>query len=249
MRKPSVPRRDEDRDDVAAPRAGTITGLVESGRREGRYVVQLDGEPFATVSVEVISRLRLAVGQRLDETAVAALVEERELLAAYDKALDLLAFRARSGAELRRRLVQKGIEGPRAEEAVRRLIANGLVDDRAYAETVVRSKALGGGASRRRVGQELARRGVDRETANAAVAHVWQEESVDQTSAAEALARKRLGSLRGLDAPTRRRRLYAFLARRGYDADEIRRAMAAVLDDAGDDGDGGAAEEIALDEE
>lgn len=233
MRRPP----DRARDEPATPRAGTITGLVESGRREGRYVVQLDGEPFATVSVEVISRLKLSVGQRLDETALAALAEERELLAAYDKGLDLLAFRARSATELRRRLVQKGIEAPRAEEAVRRLVANGLVDDRAYAETVVRSKALGGGASKRRVSQELARRGVDRETADAAVARVWQEESVDQTSAAESLARKRLGSLRGLDAPTRRRRLYAFLARRGYDADEIRKAIAAVLD--GDDGDDG----------
>ena len=214
----------------------TITGLTESGRREGRYAVQVDGEPVATISVEAIARLKLAVGQRLDDAALAALQEEGELLAAYDRALDLLAFRARSATELRRRLVQKGIEAPRADEAVRRLVANGLVDDRAYAETVVRSKALGGGASRRRVGQELARRGVDRETADAAVAQVWQEENVDQTSAAEGLARKRLGSLRGLDAATRRRRLYAFLARRGYDADEIRRAMAAVLDGEHDDG-------------
>ena len=207
-----------------------ITGLVESGRREGRYAVQVDGDPVATVSVEAIARLKLSVGQQLDEARLAVLQEEGELLAAYDRGLDLLAFRARSATELRRRLVQKGIDAPRAEAAVERLVANGLVDDRAYAETVVRSKALGGGASRRRVSQELARRGVDRETADAAVAHVWQEENVDQTSAAEEVARKRLGSLRGLDAPTRRRRLYAFLARRGYDADEIRKAMAAVLD-------------------
>ena len=238
-----------DHDDPASagPTSGTITGLVESGRREGRYAVQLDGDPFATVSVEVISRLRLSVGMHLGAAALAALREEAELLAAYDKGLDLLAFRARSATELRRRLVQKGIEAPRAEEAVRRLVANGLVDDRAYAETVVRSKALGGGASRRRVGQELARRGVDRETADAAVAHVWQEENVDQTSAAESLARKRLGSLRGLDAATRRRRLYAFLARRGYDADEIRRAMAAALD--GDEADGSDAGEDVGDDE
>ena len=39
--------------------------------------------PYPTsLSVEVISRLKLSVGQRLDETAVAALAEERELLAA-----------------------------------------------------------------------------------------------------------------------------------------------------------------------
>ena len=206
-----------------------ITALTESGRREGRYVVHLDGEPGMTVSVEAIGRLRLAVGRTLGETDIHLLREEGEVLAAYDRALDLLAFRPRSATELRRRLVQKGIEAPRAEAAVARLVEQGVVDDRAYAVAVVRSKALGAGASRRRVGQELARRGVEREVADAAVEEVWREEEVDQTEAAERLARKRLTALRGLDAPARRRRLYAFLARRGYDADEIRRAMDAVL--------------------
>lgn len=212
-----------------------ITALSESGRREGRYVVHLDGEPQMTVSVELIARLKLGVGRRLDEGALAQLREEGEVLAAYDRALDLLGFRARSATELRRRLVQKGIERPRAEAAVARLEAQGLVDDRSYARTLARSKALGAGASKRRIGQELARRGVDREVADEALAEVWREEEVDQTAAAERLARKRLGSLGGLDAPSRRRRLYAFLARRGYDADEIRRALAAVLDAVEDD--------------
>ena len=217
----------------------TITALVESGRRQGRYVVQLDGEAQATVSAEAISRLRLHVGRALSEAQVDQLREEGELLAAYDRALDLLNFRARSAAELRRRLVQKGIEAPRAEAAVARLVEQGLVDDRAYARALARSKALGSGASRRRIGQELARRGVDRETADEAVSEVWREEEVDQTAAAERLARKRLGALRGLDAGAKRRRLYAFLARRGYDGDEIRRAVAAVLEgEAGGEVDG-----------
>jgi regulatory protein len=37
-------------------------------------------------------------------------------------------------------------------------------------------------------------------------------------------------SLAKLDPEARRRRLYAFLARRGYEGEAIRRAMRAVLD-------------------
>ncbi|HEU4629035.1 MAG TPA: RecX family transcriptional regulator [Gemmatimonadaceae bacterium] len=206
-----------------------IVTLTESGRREGRYLVELDDASSVTVSVEAISRLRLGPGRMLDEAELADLREEGEILVAYDRALDLLAFRPRSAVELRRRLVQKGIEAPRAEVAVSRLAERGLVDDRAFAVALTRSKALGAGASKRRVGQELARRGVAREVADAAVAEVWEEEGVDQSEVIEQLARKRLASLRGLDAPTQRRRLYGFLARRGYDADEIRRAMDAAL--------------------
>lgn len=211
-----------------------IVALTESGRREGRYLVELDGAPDGTpevtVSVEAISRMRLGIGRMLSEAELAELREEGEILVAYDRALDLLAFRPRAAAELRRRLVQKGIEAPRAEVAVARLVERGLVDDRAFAVALTRSKALGAGASKRRVGQELARRGVARDVADEAVAEVWEEEGVDQSEVIEQLARKRLASLRGLDAPTQRRRLYGYLARRGYDADEIRRAMEAVLD-------------------
>lgn len=212
-----------------------ITALAESGRREGRYVVALDGQPAMTVSIGIISKLRLAVGRRLTDGELAELTEEGQILVASDRALDLLAFRPRSAVELRRRLVQKQVPAAHAEAAVARLVAAGIVDDAAYARAVARSKALGAGASRRRVGQELARRGVEREAAEAAIAEVWEEEAVDQSETVERLARKRLGSLRGEDAHTQRRRLYAFLARRGYDADEIRRAIDAVLAEAAED--------------
>ncbi len=207
----------------------SITGLTESGRREGRYGVQGDGARAATVSVEAIGRLGLAVGLALDEPGMARLMEEDAVLAAYDRALGMLAARDRAATDLRRRLVQKGIDASAAGRAVDRLVEQGLVDDRRFARAVVRAKALGAGASRRRVSQELARRGVERSVADEAVAEVWREEEVDQGETVERLARKRLPSLAKLDPPARRRRLYGFLARRGYDADEIRRAMDVVL--------------------
>src|SRR5688572_30356769 len=99
-----------------------ITGLSESGRREGRYVVQVDGAPAATVSVEAISRLGLSVGQVLTEPDLLILLEEGAILGAYDRALGMLAARDRSAMELRRRLLQKGIEAAHADVAVARLV-------------------------------------------------------------------------------------------------------------------------------
>ena len=57
---------------------------------------------------------------------------------------------------------------------------------------------------------------------------VFEEEGVDQRAVVEEAARRKLRSLLKLDPAVRRRRLYAFLARRGYDGDDIRNAMAAV---------------------
>jgi SOS response regulatory protein OraA/RecX len=43
------------------------------------------------------------------------------------------------------------------------------------------------------------------------------------------VARKKLKSLSRLDTQVQRRRLYSFLARRGYDSDDIARTLRAVL--------------------
>ena len=52
---------------------------------------------------------------------------------------------------------------------------------------------------------------------------------LDEEGAALQAARKRLKALASLDAATRRQRLYAFLARRGYESDVVRRVLAEVL--------------------
>ena len=93
-----------------------------------------------------------------------------------------------------------------------------------------RSKAVSGGLSKRRVQQELAKRGVTREISDEAIETVFVEEGVDEEASIERVARKKLRSLSSVDAPTRKRRLFSFLARRGYDSDAIGRVLRIVLE-------------------
>jgi regulatory protein len=162
---------------------------------------------------------------------------EGEQLRVYDRALNMLAFRARSSAELGRALVRKGEPRELVDTAVARLVEQGLLDDAAFAQSFTRSKVIGAGQSKRRVQQDLARKGVARAVTDVAIATVFEEEGVDQTAVVEQAARKKLRSLLKLDPVVRRRRLYAFLARRGYDGDDVRRAMEAVGEElrSGDD--------------
>ena len=210
----------------------TVTGIVESTRRDGRFVVELDGKMGPTVSIEIIDRLGLRVGAPVDGQKLAALESEAAALGAYDRALNLLAFQARSARELKRRLVQKGEDPALADAAVARLVERGLLDDADYARQLTRSKVLGAGASKRRVQQELFKKGVARETADAAIAEVFEDEQVDEQAIVDDAARKKARALAKLDPATRRRRLYGFLARKGYDGEKIRAAMRAALDPA-----------------
>ena len=207
-----------------------ITGIVESPRKDGRFELQVAGKSFATVSLDILERLRLAVGGELSPELAARIGEEAAALGAYDRALNMLAFQARSARDLRRRLVQKGEAPAHVDAAIERLVANGLLDDASFARQFARSRVAGQGASKRRLQQDLFKRGVERAVADEAIAEVLTDEGVDEGEVVERVARKKARSLSKLDAPTRRRRLYSFLARRGYEADAIRRAMAAVLD-------------------
>ncbi|MGI8402988.1 MAG: regulatory protein RecX [Gemmatimonadaceae bacterium] len=145
---------------------------------------------------------------------------------AYNYALNLLGARPYSTSALRKKLIQKEYETADADDAIRRLVDNGLLNDRKYAEQFARSKIVSTGASKRRVQQDLYRKGIKGELATTAIANVIEQEEIDPAVVIERVARKRLAQLGDLDPLVIRRRLFAFLARRGYELDEIKAVVA-----------------------
>ena len=140
----------------------------------------------------------------------------------YRRSLDMLARAPRSVRDLRRRLLHKGETEADVDAAIERLTAAGLLDDAAYARAYVRAKVSSQAFSRRRLQQELAKRGVARDVADAAIVEVLHDDEVDEVANIERAASRKLRTLRGLDEETQRRRLYGYLARRGYAADDVR---------------------------
>lgn len=202
----------------------TITQITEHPRKPGRYVIDVDGKQFAIVTADALAASKAGIGVVVDDRLAAHLNEANELTAAYDRALNLLAFRARSARELERRLKQNGVTPERADRVIAKLREVGLVDDADFARQLARSK-MSAGASRRRVHQELFKRGVAREVADDAVERVVEEDGLTDADSIERIARKKWRTLAELDEPTRRRRLFAFLARRGFDSDDVSRVV------------------------
>jgi len=147
---------------------------------------------------------------------------------AFALSLDMLARAPRSARELRRKLLLKGEPEADVDATIERLTAAGLLDDATYARAFVRSKVSSQGFSRRRLLHELAKRGVARDVADAAIVEVLHDDDVDESANIERVARKKLRTLRDLDEETRERRLFSYLARRGYDVDEVRAVMRTV---------------------
>ena len=109
--------------------------------------------------------------------------------------------------------LQMFVEEPRDPDLRRLTFLRWLVDDAAFADMWVRSRHAGRGLSRAALGRELRDKGVDDETARAALEGIDPDAEV---AAATVLVAKRLSASRGLAFEVRLRRLTGMLARKGY---------------------------------
>lgn len=138
-----------------------------------------------------------------------------------------LTMGPRSRAQLLEKLERRGCPEDVAREVLDRMKEVGLVDDTAFAAELVRSQQAGRGLARRALGHELRRKGVDDETAAAALAGVDADE---ERARAVELVERRVRTMRGLDRLVQTRRLAGMLARKGYDAETARAVVTEVLD-------------------
>jgi regulatory protein len=143
----------------------------------------------------------------------------------HERALGLLAVRARSRRELERRLLRAGFDRAEVDDELTRLEDVGLIDDEAFARQLVEHQAGARLAGDRAIRSALAQKGVSPGVADA----ILEELGDDETRAAE-LATARVGRLRGLDPATAFSRLSSFLMRRGYAPNVARPAARRALD-------------------
>ena len=123
-----------------------------------------------------------------------------------------LTASARTRAQLAQSLADKEIPDDVAESVLDRFTDLGLIDDADYAAAFADSRRTRSGWSRRAIAAKLRERGVDRELIDGVLATVGPD---DEFASALALGRRKWAQ-GSVPDDTRRRRLVAMLARRGY---------------------------------
>jgi regulatory protein len=201
-----------------------ITALQPHPRNPDRVAVHVDGEERLSLAAELVLAEAIRAGDEIDEARLAELEARDQKWRAREAALTLLSYRPRSAAELRRRLAQKGFGEEVVDECVEALAGVGVVDDAAFAETFVRDRVRLRPHGARRLRQELRAKGVDADTAAAAIEEVMEVEDASEIDLARAAA-DRWRPRAGEEPDRARRRLHAFLARRGFGGDVIRAVM------------------------
>ena len=147
--------------------------------------------------------------------------------ACHEAALRLLERQRRTRSDLERRLRDRGYAPAVAAGVLDRLANVGLVDDVEYARAWLAGRLHRRMAGWRRLEGELRGKGVSAGDIAAARARLEQREGAsDEIEAARKALAQAARRYARLDERTRTQRLYAMLARRGFDGDVIRRALA-----------------------
>ena len=218
---------------LSEPEALRVVGaVIPDPRRAGSVRVMVQGRSLLTIPREVAARERLEPGVALEAALFARLCEAADEEAAFRTALRYLERRPFAARDLARRLVLKGHPPHAAEAARARAERMGLLDDARFTLHYVQTRApRGRGPLRLR--RDLAVLGVERGVIDQALAEAFGADGADAPQADE-VARRRLTQLRGLPRPVQRRRLLAFLARRGFAGHTVTRLVSGLLGGGGD---------------
>ena len=183
----------------------------------------LDGEYAMTADSDFVAFSGLCDNMILDDEALADLQGKVNARRAFNKASDLLALRDHSEKELLQKLRQKGFADG-AEEAMEKLKSYGYLDDSRFAlrfaQELQRVKHYG----KKRIEQELYRKGVSREV----VSDTLEQLDFDEDALPALIGRR---YLRQLDTEKGVQKTVAALQRMGYSFGEIRDALQKVQED------------------
>lgn len=164
----------------------------------------------------------------------AARAEVDDPAVVLEAALRFLEARARSEAEVRRRLTFAGYRPDLVDGAVVRLTELGVLDDEAFARAWVESRDRARPRGERALRRELALKGVDRSVSDEILderrdAAAGEATDVNLEAARRLLARNGRSLARIADPRLRRQRAYALLARNGFDPDICREASLEIV--------------------
>ena len=198
-----------------------VTGVEELSK--SRSKVFIDGELAFVLYRGELRTYGIREGAVLEQADYDAIMGEVLPKRAKLRAMNLLTKREYTEQQLRRKLTDGFYPPEVIEEALAYVAGFHYTDDLRYAVTFITDHEAT--RSRRRIEQDLTRRGIDRRTLEVAWAE-WESDggAQDEEAMIRALLSKKKYDSEHADI-AEKRRIYAFLMRKGYSTEAVRRAM------------------------
>jgi regulatory protein len=195
-----------------------ITAIEPQKKKKDRYNVFVDGEYICALSAESCVKFDIKAGREIAVEALNSAVLSDNTQYAFDSAISLLSFKMRTRAELTEKLTARKINMQSIEEAIEKLAKYGYVNDTQYAQEFVQSAISSERYGRKVIAFKLKEKGID-ETIIEDVMQTFSHEIETLIARKQLLIFKK--KYLNEDKYKKRKKIYAALARRGFDYDII----------------------------
>ena len=202
-----------------------ITAITAQKRNTQRLNISLDGE--YAFSLDRLTAAWLKVGRKLSPEEIASLQEKDEQEVAFNRALRYLSYRARSEAEMRKYLSDKGFSENVSQTVIDRLKDERLINDPRFAQDWIDNRVSFRPRSQTQLRFELRNKGLSEDLIEDAL----QEADLDDIELACVAGKKLVGRYARLDWPDFRQKLGAALARRGFSYETVRSVTRQLWDE------------------
>lgn len=211
-----------------------ITDLSAQQKHPNRINVSVDGKYRFSLDIAQIGQLGIKIGKQFSQADIDQMTVESDYSKLYSRALEYTLLRPHSAREIKDYLWQKtrakkyrsrkgdikereGVSQEIADRVFARLSERGYIDDEKFANFWVENRNQSKGISRRKLVAELRAKGVESSLIEAALSSIDRD---DVAEIVKIIAKKRS---RYPDD----QKLIQYLARQGFNYDDIRQALAA----------------------
>ncbi|CUS97318.1 regulatory protein [Candidatus Kryptobacter tengchongensis] len=211
-----------------------VIGLKRKKRTKEWYFIYLNDGREILSYIDFIIKFKIKTGKQLTEEQIAEIKSSSELISAKETAYKFLSHKPRTQKEVEERLRQKGFDKNVISKVVQEIKNYGFINDLEYARNFVfdriKSKTLGKVALK----QALLAKGISNDIIEQVLSE--RENIVDEFEIALELANQKLKQIKSSKKKKRtkneqKRKIYEFLARRGFSWDVINRVMREIFND------------------
>ncbi len=199
---------------------------IKPQKNKKRFNIYLDGKFAFGVSAEAKLKAGLKIDQEISSQKVETLIKEDEFIKFYDRALKFLSYRPRSEKEIQDWFKRKKVGGETQKLIEKKLKGLGYLNDQEFTRWWIEQRMTFRPFGKRRLALELRQKGINKEMVEEELGKLENDKLIEL---AEELVKKKMKIMKDLPYFEARKKLTAFLARRGFSWEIIKTVVAKTL--------------------
>lgn len=206
-----------------------ITKIEKQKNNNKRYSIFIDNEfAFGIDEIDLLY-YKLKENESLDNEKYEYILNKLLLKRAKDKALKYLGYKMRSKNQVIKKLQEYEFPPNVINKVIKVLEKYNYINDEDFAKAFIKDKLNLKGHGVFKISYDLKMLGVDEEIFKK---YLYDEEFINEEKKAKDLLLKKLGNknIENLDYKEKQK-IYAYLARRGFSYDSIKKAFNSLLED------------------